>query len=551
IISTLLESANNILEQIEDLCQQFGDRSTAFSTLLRQPRARHTSPSSNPDASRANQLLSVERVCLFLAPAFAGLLRGMVRGIRSNNTRARMSDKQIPPSIISALYPSPTQSHPPHSSHQSPPGILPSVNSRHQVDQDFIIAVFPQFQSVIPHSLSHSLMLVSQDDENERLDVSSDPFGNMPNGSGTVTDQSSTRVDWRAWNNAWLEPNGSEYLFGQVASVYAGRLPHRAVLSDDYLSSCLTAPQLISLDRSGQLSGASEITSLSFTSNHMKALLKLSTQLMSERFLKRLDSTAAEFWPVRPKSGHYPYRSFAHCLRLCWLLLIRDLLHRPSQEVSEKILSNVQTIMLEVYANCISELSRLSAEATGLHTNSPDTPANTGRRISLVTSANALSASLKRSGRPRFSNPCEEDEDPTDPGESTSAVRSVSNVDTDPSKRLLNGRVFDENNDNKQVFISRKYVSHNRPFANTDVGTDPVSRSNTQPTDSSINPDSLPSTTTETHTDRVASALFSFDLVTASTATCIQILTQVVTDMAGELGFLFGHQYGDVCFTHL
>ncbi|KAF7262732.1 hypothetical protein EG68_00015 [Paragonimus skrjabini miyazakii] len=114
-----------------------------------------------------------------------------------------------------------------------------------------------------------------KDDENERPDVSPDPFGNVPNGPGTVTNRSSTRVDWCAWNNAWLEPNGSEYLFGQVASVYAGRLPHRAVLSDDYLSSCLTAPQLISLDRSGQLSGASEITSLSFTSNQMKALLKL------------------------------------------------------------------------------------------------------------------------------------------------------------------------------------------------------------------------------------------------------------------------------------
>ncbi|KAF7262731.1 hypothetical protein EG68_00014 [Paragonimus skrjabini miyazakii] len=271
---------------------------------------------------------------------------------------------------------------------------------------------------------------------------------------------------------------------------------------------------------------------------------------MSDRFLKRLDATAAEFWPVRPKSGRYPYRSFAHCLRLCWLLLIRDLLHRPSQEVSEKILSSVQTLMLEVYANCISELSRLSAEATGMHTSSPDTPANTGRRISLVASANALSASLKRSGRPRFSNPSEEDEDPTDPNESTSAARSMSNVDTDPSKRLLNGRVLDENNDNKLVFIGRKYVSHNRPLVDTDLDADPVARSNTQPTDSSTNPDSFPSTTTETRTDRIAPALFSFDLVTASTATCIQILTEVVTDMAGELDLLLGHQYSDVCPTH-
>ncbi|GAA53851.1 phosphatidylinositol 4-kinase [Clonorchis sinensis] len=514
IISTLLDSASSLLEQIDDICQQFGDRGTAFSAFLRQPRARHNTMQYNPDVTKGSaQLASIERVCLFLAPSLIGLLRGMARGIRPHSFHPRISGSSVPPSVVSGLYPYRYATKKHSSDH---PGACCS-DTNNQTDQEFTSSVFPQFQSIIPHSLAHSLMLTSKDDVNESFNVSNisaSPFGNVP----VPSPASTAKVEWSVWNSAWLDPGGSEYLFGQVASVYASRLPHRAVLCEDYLSSCLTAPQLVSLSRSSQLTGASDLAFLPFNSNQIRSLLKL----------------------YRPKNGRYPYRSLAHCLRLCWLLLIRDLLHNPDRDVGEKILNSVQGLVLEVYSTCISELPRLSAEAAGVPTSSVEAPASGGRRISLVNSANTLSASLRRAGRPRFSNPTDEDE------ELDQADRkdySLVNHRQPPNSEqelngLVNGQLSDKNNDNSLFNVHKKSVPPR--FHSRSDSEDPTLKSMTIQVDSPSNMDtSLPSTVkSDSRTERTAPALFAFDLVTASTAVCVQILTQAVTDMADSESLL-------------
>ncbi|TGZ58377.1 hypothetical protein CRM22_009667 [Opisthorchis felineus] len=536
IISTLLDSASSLLEQIDDICQQFGDRGTAFSAFLRQPRARHNTMQYNPDVTKGSaQLASVERVCLFLAPSLIGLLRGMARGIRPHSFHPRISGSSVPPSVVSGLYPY-RYANKKHSSDHTG-GCCSDTN--HQTDQEFTLSVFPQFQSIIPHSLAHSLMLTSKDDVNESFNVSNisaSPFGNVP----VPSPASTAKVEWSVWNSAWLDPGGSEYLFGQVASVYASRLPHRAVLCEDYLSSCLTAPQLVSLSRSSQLTGASDLAFLPFNSNQIRSLLKLSSQLMSDRSMKRLDAAATAFWPYRPKNGRYPYRSLAHCLRLCWLLLIRDLLHNPDRDVGEKVLNSVQGLVLEVYSTCISELPRLSAEAAGVPTSSVEAPASAGRRISLVSSANTLSASLRRAGRPRFSNPTDEDEelDQADRKDHSIVNHRQSPKPEQELNGLVNGQLSDKNNDNS-LFYGRKKSVPPRLHSRSD-SEDPTLKSMTIQVDSPSNMDtSLPSTVkSDSRTERTAPALFAFDLVTASTAVCVQILTQVVTDMADSESLL-------------
>ncbi|OON18815.1 hypothetical protein X801_05326, partial [Opisthorchis viverrini] len=537
IISTLLDSASSLLEQIDDVCQQFGDRGTAFSAFLRQPRARHNTMQYNPDVTKGSaQLASIERVCLFLAPSLMGLLRGMARGIRPHSFHPRISGSSVPPSVVSGLYPY-RYANKKHSSDH--PGAFCS-DTNNQTDQEFTLSVFPQFQSIIPHSLAHSLMLTSKDDVNESFNVSNisaSPFGNVPVPSSAST----AKVEWSVWNSAWLDPGGSEYLFGQVASVYASRLPHRAVLCEDYLSSCLTAPQLVSLSRSSQLIGASDLAFLPFNSNQIRSLLKLSSQLMSDRSMKRLDAAATAFWPCRPKNGRYPYRSLAHCLRLCWLLLIRDLLHNPDRaDVGEKVLNSVQGLILEVYSTCISELPRLSAEAAGVPTSTVEAPASGGRRISLVNSANTLSASLRRAGRPRFSNPTDEDEelDQADRKDHSLVNHRQSPNPEQELNGLVNGQLSDKNNDNGLLNVRKKSVPP-RFYSRSD-SEDPTLKSMTIQVDSPSNMDtSLPSTVkSDSRTERTAPALFAFDLVTASTAVCVQILTQVVTDMADSESLL-------------
>ncbi|CAH8523065.1 unnamed protein product, partial [Dicrocoelium dendriticum] len=514
IMSTLIESASNILEQIDDACQQLGDRGIALPSFLRQSRSRRNSPSSLPETSKAAfYFSSLERICLFLAPSLAGILRGMASG-RCKFPFSKFKRKALP-CVVSGLYPPPEL-------HQKPPPHEHNCSYQHLDDRrtlpDFISQVFPNFRSIVPHSLTPSLSLIPQEDPGDSIYAScaSSPPFEMAKSSTP----SNVTIDWSVWNSAWLDPAGSEYLFNQIASVYASRLPHRAVISDDYLSSCLTASQLGSLSQSADVCEAS---SLSFNGSQVKALLKLSNQLMNERFLRRLDSLAEEYWPYRPKNGRYPYRSYGHCLRLCWLLLIRELVYNPERDFGDKVLTSMQSLMLDVYSSCISELSRLSTETCGLTTTTFDKSTNNGRKMSTVASASALSTSLKVSGRPRFSNPTEDDDSVP-----CSALNGM--PDSHPLRAAYGSA--EENNQNKVIFPGKKSMNPTRVYSTS------RERASTHPPDTSTTFDSCPSSTASGRRQANAPALFAFDFVAASTATCIQILTQVVTDMGDSESLL-------------
>lgn len=69
--------------------------------------------------------------------------------------------------------------------------------------------------------------------------------------------------------SSWLATTGSEFLLSQIASVYAGRLPHRAVLSTEKLSGFLIG-----------LSATSDVECMTtcmttFSVSHLKTILKI------------------------------------------------------------------------------------------------------------------------------------------------------------------------------------------------------------------------------------------------------------------------------------
>ncbi|KAA0191773.1 hypothetical protein FBUS_11583 [Fasciolopsis buskii] len=180
IVTALLESARNILLHIEDACQQLYERTNFLATLMRQTRSRHASPAGTDSSKAATHLASVERVCMYLAPALAGLLRGMGRGLRStprtqNSFRLVSDDTETPASIVTCLLPPCPKRYVSSSPWNSPGSVGAATVStscsafgQRLGDQEFALSVFPQFQSVIPHSLCHSLMLANKEDPTER-----------------------------------------------------------------------------------------------------------------------------------------------------------------------------------------------------------------------------------------------------------------------------------------------------------------------------------------------------------------------------------------------
>ncbi|TPP65581.1 hypothetical protein FGIG_03278 [Fasciola gigantica] len=499
----------------------------------------------------------------------------MGRGLRppsrsQNSFRPTPGDADAPSSVVTGLLPpcptkcmSPSPWNPPNSTGGSTGFTHCSTIGQRLGDQEFTLSVFPQFQSVIPHSLCHSLMLVNKEDPTEcnytqPLDTSilcSPP--NVPSLAAP------SDVRWSVWNHAWLNTSGSEYLFGHIGSVYASRLPHRAVFSEDYLSTCLTAPQLVSLNRSGKLIGACNIISLPLSTNHFKLLLKLSSQLINEKFLRNLDSIVKLFWPYRPKNGRYPYRSFAHNLRLCWLLLIRDVLQNDIKETGDKILTSVQNLMLEVYTSCIRDLHRLSTEMAmeSLVSNESQTGPTSGgpsmpKVSSLISSANALSASFRRTPRPRFSNPQEEDQERSSEGAEFHSsqlddLKLTNGYAKEDSESMLIDRASrspEQTSERKIGRITHKQSVPSGP--NTEERVIPVGRKTSNFSTSEAVEISSPSelldsagtagtaTTWSSRSDQSASALFTCELITASTATCLQILIEAITDMGDSESLL-------------
>ncbi|CAH8562612.1 unnamed protein product [Schistosoma margrebowiei] len=577
IISGILDSASNIIDQINELLQQPLDRFAAVSAFLRQPRARNTSP----DAVKfQSQQLAAERLCTFLAPTLIGLLRGAARGV-GHVTFSTDSHEQNSSAVIPQLYRS-----------AKPVIYTDKIRSRtynvscpHKLTEatyEFTLSVYPSFCCIIPHSLSHSLLMGTGDrclDTTNSVDKLSDT---------EVCDLSSDHN----WSCSWFSPNGSEYLLGQVASVYASHLPHRAVMSEDHVACDVVtfSEYLTSSSRSKNLA----VTI--FTPSQLRSLLKMAYQLMNERFAKRLDSLAFNFWPYRPKTGRYPYRSFVHCLRLCCLLLIRDIFYNPKQEISDKLSSTVHNFMLEVYATCLTDVAYLSAEAAGFRSISPEVE-------NKPKSSSDETPLPMNNVRPHFSNP--DDENDTDDNrvngtesEKPKVFDSRNNLkscrENGAFKETLSNKLYNgHSNNNKQPFgeihnfdesdenviiIKSKFPRSVTSSTNTmpteskviyeksaNIGSNlintnivSVSRDN-DPSPSSaasvsssmkpkksvsqnanINSTTVTTTTTSSdgRTDNSTNALFAFDLVTASTAVCIQILTKSIKDMADSESFL-------------
>ncbi|CAH8509726.1 unnamed protein product [Schistosoma turkestanicum] len=601
IISGILDSASNIIDQINELLQQPLDRFAAVSAFLRQPRARNNSPDV---AKSQGQQLAAERLCTFLAPALIGLLRGAARGVGHVNFSSD-SRQQNSFSVISELY----QPRQPANYTEKIKSPTYSISCPHKLTEgtcEFTFSVYPSFCCIIPHSLCHSLLmgvgdrsLDTTDSDTEVYDLSTNPN----------------------WNCSWFNPNGSEYLLGQVASVYASHLPHRAVISEDHVSSyddgvvVTCSEYLTSSNRSNNLA----VTI--FTSSQLRALLKMAYQLMNERFAKRLDLLALNFWPYRPKTGRYPYRSFVHCLRLCCLLLIRDIFYNPKQEISDRLSSTVHNFMLEVYAICLTDVAYLSAEAAGFHS---ITSSDIDSRPTFSSEVTAPSSSMMMNNtRPRFSNPDDDDDD----GEGDGDADNCDNIDGGADDNVDKLDSIDEKKRKQKVFDSRNHVKssfpengpHKEMLSNKQLlyngysndhkqsvdekednviimkskSTRSVTSTNIPPsTESKViyeksrmmintnivngNRDHVPSqpssvsapsvkakksvssrstnlnstnlttptattvttTSSDSRTDSTTNALFAFDLVTASTSVCIQILTKSIKDMADSESFL-------------
>ncbi|VDN16879.1 unnamed protein product, partial [Dibothriocephalus latus] len=97
----------------------------------------------------------------------------------------------------------------------------------------------------------------------------------------------------------WLSNQGSEHLLGQIASVYGGRLPHRAVLSNDYLSGLLIGLSTTTDAENAQLCMATLSPSL------MKTVLKMErSRLQSGVAVAHIDDDGHQ---------HFHPHGYNHC----------------------------------------------------------------------------------------------------------------------------------------------------------------------------------------------------------------------------------------------
>lgn len=153
-----MDSASNIIDQINELLQQPLDRFAAVSAFLRQPRARNTSP----DAVKfQSQQLAAERLCTFLAPTLIGLLRGAARGV-GHVTFSTDSHEQNSSAVIPQLYRS-TKSVNYADKIRSRTYNISCPHKLTEAIYEFTLSVYPSFCCIIPHSLSHSLLMGTGD----------------------------------------------------------------------------------------------------------------------------------------------------------------------------------------------------------------------------------------------------------------------------------------------------------------------------------------------------------------------------------------------------
>ncbi|VDL61058.1 unnamed protein product [Hymenolepis diminuta] len=495
IITTILDSAQSLISSLEDSYQQLIEPFQSLTNIIRQKMGGVVPVSYPPESNliTPSQWNCIDRVCTFLAPSLLGLLRGFGRAFHPNSCH---------PSIVSALFPSPLIN----------PKILNTFPN--QPDFEQIHKFMPEFRSIIPQSLtnkfgrskeysreasgrcSHSTCeacgkpRVSEDGEVTSfiMEESSSPLENgghnHHHSRPFVSCSHKMRPPCRNGSGqCWLSRQGSEYLLGSVASVYGSRLPHRAVLATDEADDC------------GDFA----------------------TIFLQDRLNKWFDALAALYWRRRQRGSGYPYRSFSRCFRLCYLLLFRDIIQNKKQKINDKLISTVQNIIEDIFSTNQDEQTEI---ATNLSSH-------------LTRKATTLS-------RPRdiYRGSWEE--------ESRKVSQGGADEMLDESTLAALDSPFGQND---QVLVPDGYPSQNRAIgnetsvsaaspSNSDVrrnfflpeqnSTDGA-RSNTLPANSSGGGIAT-STSSQIDYDAVATWLFDFELVTASLAACLQILTQITTE---------------------
>uniref|UniRef100_A0A0X3PB50 1-phosphatidylinositol 4-kinase n=1 Tax=Schistocephalus solidus TaxID=70667 RepID=A0A0X3PB50_SCHSO len=561
ILTTVLESAQSIITALEDCCQQQNERFQALTTFIRQGITK-TSVTIPPESAlpTEQQWLTIGRVCLFLAPSLLGILRGIGRAWLSAKptsedekaagvNSACLLPRPPQPSIVSALFPPLAEPDPKSckclSQAAAASSACPSV-----ADLDTILKFLPTYRSIISQSLSNRLM-----QSRNRCRVppkTADLFqphwqssmcpacGKQRRPAASCVPNCSSALTPSDYCCTWLSSQGSEHLLGQIASVYGGRLPHRAVLSNDYLSGLLIG---LSTTTDAEYSHLCMATLLP---SHMKTVLKMATSLFQDRLTKRLDAIAALYWPHRIHGVGYVYRSFSTSLRLCYLLLFRDILYNPKQEFNDKVLGTMQSVIGDIYTTFQSDLINLTAD---LGPNArPPTLVNLAKASAFYKEplGKGRSAGRHRTSRFTAASVAEANEEENEKG----AGEKSPGRERSQSSDLIDETILtdDHNNGIAPAFPGQE------PLPQTDCGPGEANgvirtAADRSPTASSkksfalqgpatpLSPGFPVSTEFLLSTDKVdedilAVKLFDFELVTASVATCLQILARTVTEVA-------------------
>ncbi|VDD76796.1 unnamed protein product [Mesocestoides corti] len=492
IITTILESIQSFISALEDSYQQLIEPFQTLTNLIRQ-KIGGVSAVPPPESSLLSpaQWVCIDRVCLFLAPSLLGLLRGLGRAFNPGSRHA---------SIVSALFPSTSINEEGFSSFASNP-----------TDLDVIKRFLPSYRSIIPQPLLCKL------GKNKAGNQEHNPWppcqfcGKVrPTEDGDAlldeistserlqsTDKQSSFIYGPRLKDAgrnvvvgqcWLHRQGSEYLLGTVASVYGSRLPHRAVLTPD------------------EDDGCGDLCMATFSTNHMKVILKMATGFLQERLIKWLDALAALYWRRRQRGAGYPYRSFSSCFRLCYLLLFRDILRNRKQKFNEKLISTVQSIIEDIYSTYYVEQINLAA----------DLASQVARRSAALTQSREIYGG-KEDGQ----------------DESTLAMLDSASIHHDQTQVIdFGGHYQPLSNETAEAGTPRGGVSRN--FFLPEQNSPEVARE-TIPSVRRSQPQLAAPRLDE---DIVAAKLFDFELVTASLATCLQILTLTTTENNDAEGLL-------------
>ncbi|VDL89608.1 unnamed protein product [Schistocephalus solidus] len=539
ILTTVLESAQSIITALEDCCQQQNERFQALTTFIRQGITK-TSVTIPPESAlpTEQQWLTIGRVCLFLAPSLLGILRGIGRACLSAKptsedekaagvNSACLLPRPPQPSIVSALFPPLAEPDPKSckclSQAAAASSACPSV-----ADLDTILKFLPTYRSIISQSLSNRLM-----QSRNRCRVppkTADLFqphwqssmcpacGKQRRPAASCVPNCSSAIPPSDYCCTWLSSQGSEHLLGQIASVYGGRLPHRAVLSNDYLSGLLIG---LSTTTDAEYSHLCMATLLP---SHMKTVLKMH----------------------RIHGVGYVYRSFSTSLRLCYLLLFRDILYNPKQEFNDKVLGTMQSVIGDIYTTFQSDLINLTAD---LGPNArPPTLVNLAKASAFYKEplGKGRSAGRHRTSRFTAASVAEANEEENEKG----AGEKSPGRERSQSRDLIDETILtdDHNNGIAPAFPGQE------PLPQTDCGPGEANgvirtAADRSPTASSkksfalqgpatpLSPGFPVSTEFLLSTDKVdedilAVKLFDFELVTASVATCLQILARTVTEVA-------------------